>query len=239
MILKKYPFEFPAGQHQNCQTLNELTVENLPRDGSLGRRRRYRAGADVWQPDDRQDSIYFLLSGQVAVVLTDMEGREVVLRVIGPGEPFGELCFCGAHKQRESTARATTASEAVEIKLADFMDYLQTSREALAGFMFTFCLRLSDAERRIDVLSHRGAEERLGRLLLHLASTRGERDADASGEVTLPVSHDELAQMAAMSRPHVTLTMGSLRRRGLVRYERGQPLAVNVPALKAHFLGLT
>lgn len=53
----------------------------------------------------------------------------------------------------------------------------------------------------------------------------------------LPVSHDDLAQMAAMSRPHVTVTMGRLRRQGLVRYGRGQALAVNVPALKSFLVG--
>ncbi|MFN2394020.1 MAG: helix-turn-helix domain-containing protein, partial [Pyrinomonadaceae bacterium] len=47
--------------------------------------------------------------------------------------------------------------------------------------------------------------------------------------------HDELAQMAAMSRPHVTVTMGRLRRRGLVRYERSGPLVVDVEALAKYF----
>jgi hypothetical protein len=31
------------------------------------------------------------------------------------------------------------------------------------------------------------------------------------------VSHNELAQLAGMSRPHVTVTMGRLRRRGHAR----------------------
>ncbi|MBA3440809.1 MAG: Crp/Fnr family transcriptional regulator [Pyrinomonadaceae bacterium] len=237
MSKKKYPLEFPEGEHQNCQTLTGLTVEHLPRDGSLGRIKRYRSGADVWQPDDQQDRLYFLQSGQVAVVISDMEGREVVLRMIEVGEPFGELCFCGRYKLRGSFARTATPSEAVEINLADFMEYLQTERDVIAAFLFTFCIRLADAESRLAILAHRGAEERLGRLLLHLAATRGGMRDEPTGEVSLPVSHDELAQMAAMSRPHVTLTMGRLRQRGLVRYERGRPLFVNVSALRAYFIG--
>lgn len=239
MTLRKYPAKFPEGEHQNCQTLTELTVEQLPHDGSLGHAHLYRKDDEVWRPDDRQDRIYFLLTGQIAITITDMEGREVVLRVIEPGEPFGELCFCGKHKFRGSTALASAASEAVEIKLADFMDFLQTNRDLLTGFVFTFCIRLSDAEQRLEVLAHRNAEERLGRLLLHLASMRDEGEPAPAGEVAISVSHDELAQMAAMSRPHVTLTMGKLRRRGLVSYKRGQPLVVNVPSLKTYFFGET
>ncbi len=50
----------------------------------------------------------------------------------------------------------------------------------------------------------------------------------------LHVSHDELAQMAAMSRSHVTVTMGKLRRQNLVFYERNRPLTVDVPLLTAY-----
>ncbi len=38
---------FPAlVNHHDCETLTTLTVENAPRDGSLGRNRRYRKGAN-------------------------------------------------------------------------------------------------------------------------------------------------------------------------------------------------
>ncbi|MDQ3257916.1 MAG: hypothetical protein M3R15_29195 [Acidobacteriota bacterium] len=37
-----------------------------------------------------------------------------------------------------------------------------------------------------------------------------------------------------MNRSHVSVTMGKLRRRGLVSYERNRPLVVDVPALTAY-----
>jgi CRP-like cAMP-binding protein len=214
----------------------------VPRDGSRGRLWRYRKGADVWRPHDRADSIYFLQRGQLIEVIGDADGREVILRVIEVGQPVGELCFCGGPtKVRRSIIRANTESEAVEIKLDVFMNYLQENRDVLTAFVFTFCIRLADAERRIEVLAHRGAEQRLGRLLLHLAAApQNQARANATtrpGEVRLDVSHDELAQRAAMSRPHVTVTMGRLRRRGFVRYERGYPLVVNVEALTKYLEG--
>lgn len=42
--MKKYPAEFPKGEHQNCQTLTDLVLEHLPRDGSQGRARRFAKG---------------------------------------------------------------------------------------------------------------------------------------------------------------------------------------------------
>jgi len=225
---------FPAlVNHHDCETLTTLTVENAPRDGSLGRNRRYRKGANVWRPDDRSDSIFFLRQGEIAIVAGDSEGRELVLGLIRAGEPFGELCFCAPQKRlyRETYARAVVESEAGEVKLTDFIDYLQSDREALVNLVFIYCVRLSDAQHRLEALAQRGAVERLGRLLLHLANTRGIASDENAEEVILSVSHDELAKMAAMSRPHVTVTMGALRRRGLVGYGRNRPLVVNVEAL--------
>jgi len=87
---------------------------------------------------------------------------------------------------------------------------------------------------RVGVLAHRGAEGRLGRLLLQLAAPPGQQHTEGTNEVTLHIGHEELAKMAAMNRSHVSVTMGKLRRRGLVRYERNRPLVVDIPALTAY-----
>jgi len=212
--------KFP--HHRDCEALTGITLDHLPRDGSLGRVRRFAKGAYVWQSDDAADRIYFLRSGRVVVTTEKPDERPVVLRTIEPEQPFGELCICSVRTGvRGTTACALVASEAYEIKLTNFLGYLHQNRAALDALMFTLCLRLTDAEHRIEVMAHRGAEQRLGRLLLRLATSRGRKGRDGRRDtVDVSVSHKELAALAGMSRPHVTVTMGRLRRRGLVRYER-------------------
>jgi CRP/FNR family transcriptional regulator, cyclic AMP receptor protein len=227
--------KFPHGQHEDCEALTELTLDQLPPDGSLGIARRYARGTDVWEPGDRSDRLYFLQRGQVAIVADEKDGRELLIRLVEPGEPFGELCFCGGPTAyRRTTARASLASKVVEIKLPDFMDYLHENREALEALIFTFCLRLTDAERRVVVLAQRSAEKRLGRLLLHLATARQRSGEGQGGEVIIALSHDQLARMAAMSRQQVTITMGNFRRLGVLQYKRGRPPAVNIEALSQY-----
>jgi CRP/FNR family transcriptional regulator len=224
-----------AADHRTCQTITGLTLNRLPKDGSLGRIRRYEKGADIWRPDDKSDCVYFLRRGQAAVMHIDAHGHKIILRVVNPDQPLGELCFCAPeHSLRETTARAVVETEALEIHYADFIDYLKRDGEALHALMLTFCSRLAEAERRAEILAYRSADERLSRLLLQLAEMRGHPHCAFPGPVTLRVSHDELAQTAAMSRAHVTVTMGKLRDLGLVSYDRNQPLVVNIPLLAAH-----
>jgi CRP/FNR family cyclic AMP-dependent transcriptional regulator len=226
--------KFP--HHLDCEAFTCLTLDHLPRDGSLGRVRRYAKGKNLWHSDDAADRIYFLRRGRVEIMTATPHHRPVLLRTIEADHLFGELCLCATRSRtRGTTASALVACEAVEIKPSHFLGYLRRNRQALDALLYTFCLRLTDAEHRVEVLSHRGAEQRLGRLILRLG-TSGARDGrvDRRDTVTLSRSHKELAQMAGMSRSHVTVTMGRLRRQGLVRYEREGPLRVDVQALTVY-----
>jgi CRP-like cAMP-binding protein len=161
------------------------------------------------------------------------------MQTIRAGDPFGELCFCSAtDSRRHSFCRASTDCSVIEIGYNDLYAFLQSNRQALIALTYTFCIRLSAAEERLDILTHRNAEARLGRLLISL-STAGGGDPNAA-EAILRVSHSQLAQMAAMNRSHVTVTLGKLRKEGLVDYKRGHPLRVNVQKLMVYLqIGLS
>jgi CRP/FNR family cyclic AMP-dependent transcriptional regulator len=223
----------PLPDHRPCIALTGLTVQHLPRDGSLGRVRRYRKDSDIWQPADAADRIYFLELGKIAIIACDAEGREFIMRSVEIGDPFGELCFCSVTDgRRHSFSRALVDSNVIEITYDDIYAFLQDNRPALVALTYTFCIRLSAAEERVDALMHRGAEGRLGRVLVSLATGRG-ADPNAT-RVIVRVTHNELAQMAAMNRSHVTVTLGKFRNKGLVDYQRGKPLSINTQKLMVY-----
>jgi CRP-like cAMP-binding protein len=76
----------------------------------------------------------------------------------------------------------------------------------------------------------------LARLLLQVAKAKGAPSSKHPGEVMLVLNHEELALMAAMSRPHVSVTMGKLRKLGLVDYARDTPLRVKLEAITAFIM---
>jgi CRP-like cAMP-binding protein len=110
--------KFP--HHRDCEALTGITLNHLPRDGTLGRVRRFAKGAFLWQPDDLADRIYFLRPGRVVVRTANPHERPIALRTIEPDQPFGELCLCSVRTGlRGTTASALVASEAFEIKLSN------------------------------------------------------------------------------------------------------------------------
>lgn len=224
--------QFQLPTHNTCGVVTELTREHLPDDLSFARRRRFRGGVDLWKPTDKADRIYFLTKGQIILRTASAGGRETIQQVVEPGQPFGELCFCAPNDgTRQSSARALADSEVLEITFESFLVYLQQNQVALLALVFTFCRRLTEAHQRAELLMIRGAEARLGGLLLQLAHARRQTKDGLPREVPIPISHAQLSQTAAMSRPNVTVTLGRLRRRGLIRYKRGGPLVINPKAL--------
>ena len=110
--------QFP--HHRDCETLTGITLDHLPRDGSLGRVRRFAKGAYVWQPDDRADRIYFVRKGRVVIMTAIPHERPVALHTIEPEQPLGELCLCSVRAGvRGTTASALITSEVLEIKLTN------------------------------------------------------------------------------------------------------------------------
>lgn len=218
--------------HDACEVLTGLVLEHLP---SLKNRhtRAYAKGRNIWTPDQPADSLFFLVKGQVAVLVRDREGHETVVYMVDPGEPFGELCYCASGERwRQNYGRATTASQVIETPLDEFLTILQRNQELMNRFIFTFCERLTEAQRRIKVLASRNADARLGTLLLQLAALRGRHLKKNEGRVIVRATHSDLAQLAAMTRSHVTVTMGNFRSRGLIEYTRDRPIVINVPALR-------
>jgi CRP/FNR family cyclic AMP-dependent transcriptional regulator len=56
-----------------------------------GKRRHYAANAIVVNEGDASSSLYIVLSGRLKVMMSDSDGKEVILSILGPGEFFGEM----------------------------------------------------------------------------------------------------------------------------------------------------
>ena len=80
-------------------------------------------------------------------------------------------------------ARASGEAIIIDISYHVFVEHLRRTPDAVTGLLCTLCLRLSDCETRSEVLAHRGAQERLGRLLLQLAGKGIQAKARADGVV--------------------------------------------------------
>ena len=80
--------------HDECDVLSFATGKQIHQRGAgTGRARTYTANGCIWLADDLPERIYLLQSGRIEISAIDADGAQAVLRIVEPGELFGELCF--------------------------------------------------------------------------------------------------------------------------------------------------
>src|ERR1044071_4853486 len=96
MALKAVPF------------FTQLSDKELDVVRAAASEKNYPKNAVVLTEGETGDSLYMIQSGKVKVFIGDEEGREIILKILGPGAFFGEMSMID--KQPRS-ASVTTRSE--------------------------------------------------------------------------------------------------------------------------------
>src|SRR5690348_17602064 len=99
LLLRNVPLFSVLSEHQLGLLTAAVSRKSLPR------------GTTVIAAGDVTDSLYVVISGRLKVMMSDDEGREVILAILGPNEFFGEMGLIDDHPRSASVV----ALEACEI----------------------------------------------------------------------------------------------------------------------------
>ena len=182
------------------ETMNSRTV-TIPRH------------ANVYTCGDQDETVYFIESGQIKLLVVSPEGKECLLAIHGSGDIFGELCLSGLEGRQES-AIAMKAAKLKQIPCDQF--FARLSRDSLSeGFARYLAVRIADQQQVIANLVTVDSEQRLGKTLLQLARSMGKKDPH-SIRIELKITHEELSEMIGTTRPRVSLFMQRFHNLGLI-----------------------
>ena len=167
----------------------------------------------VYRVGDLRETVYFIESGQIKLVMLSAEGKECMIGVHGSGDVFGELCLSGLAGRLE-TATAMEDCSLKEISSDKFLARL-TRDSLLEGFVKYLTVRIADQQQVIANLVTVDSEHRLGETLLQLGRKFGKKDP-RSIRIELRISHEELAAMVGTTRPRISVFMQRFRNLGLI-----------------------
>ncbi|MFN3459007.1 MAG: Crp/Fnr family transcriptional regulator [Novosphingobium sp.] len=177
-----------------------------------GRQMRVRKGQVLLAVGLPANDVYLVIEGCVSVSLISAQGRETVLRAIGPGEMFGELAAIDG-EPRSADVVAAESSTLLVIPGAAFVDLI--GREPVLSLWLARYLahQVRYLTNRIYELSTMGVGPRLQAELLRLA---GEPDAKGAAAISRVPTQAELAARIGTNRETVTREFSLLVKEGLV-----------------------
>ena len=174
---------------------------------------KVRKRENVYSAGEPADSVYFIESGEVKLVIVASRGKECLLAIHGAGDVFGELCLSGL-EGRVETATAMDDCVLKQIPCIRFLERL-VEDHLQQGFLKYLAVRVGDQQQVIANLVTADSEQRLATTLLQLARTKGKQDPQ-SIRIDLKISHDELASIIGTTRPRISVFMQRFRNLGLI-----------------------
>jgi CRP-like cAMP-binding protein len=194
-----------------------------------GRPVTYDSGERLLHEGEPGDCVALVVKGRVKVTHTGPEGHETVLDFRGSGELVGELSALD-QAPRSSSVTAIEPVEALLVPVAVFRGLLEQPGFA-AEMLGMLTRRFRDADRkRIEF----GASDSLGRAaarIAELAERYGEPSEDGM-VIALPISQEELAGWAAVSRAGMASALRTLRELGWIETERRRITVRDLDALR-------
>jgi CRP/FNR family cyclic AMP-dependent transcriptional regulator len=193
---------------------------------SAARRRRFDRGETIFHEGDPGDTVHLLDKGRVAIRVTTPLGDTATIRVLGPGEIFGELAVISPWP-RTATVRAlepvetlVMASDRIEQLRRAHPDVDRVMLEGLIGEVRRLTHQLLDA-------LYLPVPKRLARCLVDLSQQYG----SGVGSVLVPLNQDDVADLCGASRPTVNTILQELEGQGLIELGRGRISIVDCSAL--------
>jgi CRP/FNR family cyclic AMP-dependent transcriptional regulator len=197
--------------------------DSLLRETMNSRAVKIARHANVYTCGDQDETVYFIESGQIKLLMLSSEGKECLLAIHSEGDIFGELCLSGSGARLE-TAIAMKPTSLKQISSSQF--FARLARDSLfEGFVRYLAVRVADQQQVIANLVTVDSEQRLGKTLLQLARTLGKKDP-RSIRIELKISHEELSEMVGTTRPRISVFMERFRNLGLIETNRDHFLII-------------
>jgi CRP/FNR family transcriptional regulator, cyclic AMP receptor protein len=174
----------------------------------------YRKGQIIFSQGEVADTVFYIQTGSVKVVVLSDQGKEAVVGILEPGQFFGEGCMNG-HSLRISTSTATEESLITAITKSAMVASLHDEPKFSELFVAYLLTRNSRVEEDLIDQLFNSSEKRLARLLLLLAKFGKE---DSPTPISPNISQETLAEMIGTTRSRVSYFMNKFRKLGFINY---------------------
>ena len=190
---------FSGLPRENIEELSSIVVDkNIPRNHL------------IFSEGDVADGFYVVIAGRVKIFKLSLDGKEQIIHIFGPGEPFGEVpVFQGKHFPAH--AESLSKSRLFFFPRTAFVSLIKSNPSLALNMLAELSRRLRAMTVMIEDLSLKEAPGRLAAYLLYLSKQRGGGD-----ELTLDIAKVQLASLIGTTPETLSRILGKLVRQGLI-----------------------
>jgi CRP-like cAMP-binding protein len=180
--------------------------------------RRFEPDEILVDFDDLSTDVYFLLSGEVRILIRTQSGKEVILGEMRGGQLFGELAAIDGVK-RSANVTALTRGEVCIMSAAVFRELILAAPAVTDRLLRLLAGRVRELNARLMEQAVLDLRHRLYSELLRLSVPRPGHGSERV--ITPPPFHHVMAARIGCRREQITREFTSMTQEGLVERTRG------------------
>ena len=214
-----------------CPVFAGVPAREMAALAAVAREETYRARDYVFTEGDQADWFCLVRSGRVKILRASRGGKEVVLELLGPGEPFGGVAVI-ERRPYPASAQAIETSVVLKIPREPIVALTERYPGVIREMALMIGRRLRAAHDSVRALAADPVEARLAAALLRLAERDGERGPRG---ITLPyhLTRQSLADMTGTTVETTIRIVSRWQKDRLVHDEGGRLLLADPEALRA------
>ncbi len=172
-----------------------------------------RRGETIFFEGDEGVGFYMVAEGKVKIFKTSLEGREQILHIFGPGEPFGEVpVFHG--QPFPANAVALNAGKLLFFPREEFIRLVHANPSIALNMLAVLSMRLRRFATQIEHLSLKEVPGRLASHLLYLVEEQGRSD-----QVSLDIPKGQLASLLGTSPETLSRIFAKMSDDGIIQVQ--------------------
>ncbi len=194
-----------------------------------GNRVRLKSGEILFRQGDPAYKSFLVLNGRLKLIKLHEEGKEAILRYIGPGE-LTAIVSLFKGKEYPATAETIVAAVAVGWDKQTMVQLMLEYPPLSVNMLRCTINRLGELQNRYLEICTEQAEQRIARALLRIMRQSGHRVVEGI-HVDFPLTRQELADYIGATVFTVSRILSSWERKGWIKSKREQITICNPHAL--------
>ncbi|MGI9605653.1 MAG: Crp/Fnr family transcriptional regulator [Acidimicrobiales bacterium] len=191
--------------------LDRLRADDRAAIESAASRRTYRKGSLVFLDGDTVGDVLLITSGQIKITVASHDGREVLIDIRGEGEVIGEMSLIDNSPRSASAFALTSPTEALVIPVRAFREFVDNEFSFTRVLLDEMVSKLRDTTRHQLEFGLDDVGGRVNRRIAELSRRFGRVRGDGTVEIRSPITQQELADWAGVSRQAVVKELTRLR----------------------------
>jgi len=189
--------------------------------------RHFNRGELIFLEGDQGDGFYVVAAGMVKVFKVSMEGKEHIMRIVGPGEAFGQVSVY-AGRTFPASAQAIAKSHLLFLPRAAFVELITGNPSLALSMLASLSMRLREFTVHVERLALKEVPGRLAAYLIHLI----DEQKNGRNEVTLNISKVQLSSLLGTTPETLSRILSQMADSGLVEVKKRNIKLLDPPRLE-------